>query len=150
MVVSLPASRYAETEQQVAFFRQAIERVSNLPGVDAAGVTTDIPLFGGSSTGFDVEGRPPYAPGQRPMVEYRSVSPAYFRAMGIPLLSGRTFTDQDRGDAPGVVIINETLARRYFPDEDAVGKRLGFSRPTDWREVVGVAGDTRNYGSMKR
>jgi putative ABC transport system permease protein len=80
------------------------------------------------------------------MVEYRSVSPGYFRAMGIPLLRGRSFTDQDRGDAPGVVIINETLARRYFPDEDPVGKRLGFSRPTDWREIVGVTRDTRNYG----
>jgi putative ABC transport system permease protein len=146
MVVSLPASRYAETERQVAFFRQAVERVSSLPGVVAAGVTTDIPLFGGSSTGFDIEGRPPYAPGQRPMVEYRSVSPGYFRAMGIPLLRGHTFTEQDRGDAPGVVIINETLARRYFPNEDPVGKRLGFSKPTDWREIVGVARDTRNYG----
>jgi putative ABC transport system permease protein len=146
MVVSLPTSRYAEPGRQVAFFQQAIERVGNLPGVEAAGVTTDIPLFGGSSTGFDVEGRPPHAPGQRPMVEFRSVSPGYFRAMGIPLLRGRAFTEQDVGDAPGVVIINEALARRYFPGEDPVGKRLGFSRPTDWREVVGVARDTRNYG----
>jgi len=109
-------------------------------------VTTDIPLFGGSSTGFDVGGRPPYAPGQRPMVEFRSVSPGYFRAMGLPLLRGRTFTDQDKGDAPGVVIINEVLARRYFPNEDPIGKRMGFSGPTDWREIVGVARDTRNYG----
>jgi len=146
MVVSLPATRYAEPGRQVAFFRQAIERVSNLPGVDAAGVTTDIPLFGGNSTGFNVEGHPPYAPGQRPLAEYRSVSPGYFRAMGIPLLRGRTFTEQDGVDAPGVVIINETLARRYFPGEDPLGKRLGFSGPTDWREIVGVARDTRNYG----
>jgi putative ABC transport system permease protein len=146
MVVSLPASRYAQAERQVAFFQQAVERVSNLPGVVAAGVTTDIPLFGGSSTGFDVEGRPPYAPGQRPMVEYRSVSPGYFRAMGIPIVRGRTFTDQDRNDAPAVVVINEVLARHYFPDEDPIGKRLGFSKPTDWREIVGVARDTRNYG----
>ena len=146
MVVSLPTTRYAEAERQVAFFQQAVERVGNLPGVVAAGVTTDIPLFGGNSTGFDIEGRQPYAPGQRPMVEYRSVSPGYFRAMGIPLLRGRTFSEQDSGDAPGVVIINEALARRYFPDGDPIGKRLGFSRPTDWREIVGVARDTRNYG----
>jgi putative ABC transport system permease protein len=146
MVISLPTSRYAETARQVAFFQHAVERVSNLPGVDAAGVTTDIPLFGGNSTGFNVEGHPPYAPGRRPLVEFRSVSPGYFRAMGITLLRGRTFTEQDTGDAPGVVIINETLARRYFPDEDPIGKRLGFSGPTDWREVVGVARDTRNYG----
>jgi putative ABC transport system permease protein len=66
--------------------------------------------------------------------------------MGIPLLRGRTFTEQDRVDAHGVVIINETLARRYFPGEDPVGKRLGLSRPTDWREVVGGARDARNYG----
>jgi predicted permease len=146
MVVSLPTSSYADTGRQVAFFQQAVERVGNLPGVEAAGVTTDIPLFGGSSTGFDVGGRPPHAPGQRPMVEFRSVSPGYFRAMGIPLLRGRAFTEQDVGDAPGVVIINETLARRHFPGEDPVGKRLGFSGPTDWREIVGVARDTRNYG----
>jgi putative ABC transport system permease protein len=146
MVVSLPTTRYAETSRQVAFFQQAVERVGKLPGVEAAGVTTDIPLFGGSSTGFDVEGRPPYAPGQRPLVEFRSVSPGYFRAMGITLLRGRAFTEQDRADAPGVVIINETLARRYFPDEDPLGKRLGLSRPTDWREIVGVARDTRNSG----
>ena len=146
MVVTLPTTRYADAGRQVAFFQQAVERVSNLPGVDAAGVTTDIPLFGGNSTGFNVEGDPPYAPGQRPLVEYRSVSPGYFRAMGIPLLRGRTFTEQDRGDAPGVVIINETLARRYFPGADPLGKRLGFSGPTDWREIVGVARDTRNYG----
>ena len=146
MVVTLPTTRYAEPGRQVAFFQQAVERVSNLPGVGAAGVTTDIPLFGGNSTGFNVEGRPPYAPGQRPLVEYRSVSPGYFQAMGIPLLRGRTFSEQDRGDAPGVVIINETLARRYFPGEDPLGRRLGFSGPTDWREIVGVARDTRNYG----
>jgi putative ABC transport system permease protein len=145
-VVSLPVAKYAETERQVAFFQQAVERVGSLPGVEAAGVTTDIPLFGGSSTGFDVEGRPPSPPGQRPMVEYRSVSPGYFRAMGIPLLRGRAFTEQDRADAPGVVIINETLARLYFPGEDPLGKRLGFSTPTDWRDIVGVARDTRNYG----
>jgi putative ABC transport system permease protein len=146
MAISLPTSRYAETARQVAFFEQAVERVSSLPGVEAAGVTTDIPLFGGNSTGFNVEGHPPYAPGQRPLVEYRSISPGYFRAMGITLLKGRTFSEQDRGDAPGVVIINETLARRYFPDGDPIGKRLGFSGPTDWREVIGVARDTRNYG----
>ena len=146
MVVSLPTTRYAEPGRQVAFFRQAVERVGNLPGVDAAGVTTNIPLFGGNSTGFNVEGDPPYAPGQRPLVEYRSVSPGYFRAMGIPLLRGRTFNEQDGGDAPGVVIINETLARRHFPGEDPLGKRLGFSGPTDWREIVGVVRDTRNYG----
>jgi putative ABC transport system permease protein len=145
-VVSLPVAKYAETERQIAFFQQAVERVGNLPGVEAAGVTTDIPLFGGSSTGFDVGGRPPYPPGQRPMVEFRSVSPGYFRAMGIPLLRGRAFTEQDRADAPGVVIVNETLARRYFPGEDPVGKRLGLSAPTDWREIVGVARDARNFG----
>jgi predicted permease len=145
-VVSLPVSRYAETDRQIAFFQQAVERVGNLPGVEAAGVTTDIPLFGGSSTGFDVEGRPPAAPGQRPMVEFRSVSPDYFRAMGISLVRGRTFNERDRADAPGVVIVNETLARRYFPGADPLGKRLGLSKPTDWREIVGVARDTRNYG----
>jgi putative ABC transport system permease protein len=115
--------------------------------VRSAGVVTDIPLFGGSSTGFEIDGQPPPAPEQRPLTDYRMISPDYFRAMGMRLVKGRAFNSYDTDSAPGVVIINETMAARFFPNEDPVGKRVGLSGdPTDWREIVGVVGDVRNYG----
>jgi putative ABC transport system permease protein len=120
--------------------------VGERPGIEAAGVVTDLPLFGGSSTGFDVSGRPLSAPTERPLTEYRSASPEYFRTMGIDLIAGRAFTDEDKAGAPGVAIINQTLARRYFGNENPIGKRIGLSRPIDWREIVGVVRDVRNYG----
>jgi putative ABC transport system permease protein len=145
--VSLPSSKYPKREEQTAFFDRLLERLRNVPGVSAASLVTDIPLYGGSSTGFDVEGRPPAAPGQRAMTDYRLISADYFAAMGMKLVKGRAFTRHDTGDSPGVVIINETLAARFFPGEDPIGKRLDMSgEPKDLREIVGVVGDTRNYG----
>jgi putative ABC transport system permease protein len=145
--VSLPASKYPRREEQTAFFDRLLERLRNVPSVSAAGLVTDIPLYGGSSTGFDVEGRPPAAPGQRAMTDYRVINADYFAAMGMKLVKGRAFTRYDTGDAPGVVIINETLAARFFAGEDPIGRRLDLSgEPRDLREIVGVVGDVRNYG----
>jgi putative ABC transport system permease protein len=144
--IPLPVSRYPAPAQEAAFFQRLLERVRELPGVRSAGAVTDVPLFGGSSTGFDVEGRPLAKPNERPMTEFRSASPGYFQTMGIDLVAGRTFTPDDRADAPPVALINETLARRYFGKENPLGKRIGLSRPTDWREIVGVVRDVRNYG----
>jgi putative ABC transport system permease protein len=144
--LSLPTSRYADGQQQALFFQRLLERIRELPGIQAAGAVTDIPLFGGSSTGFDVEGRPAAPVGDRPFTEFRSASPDYFNAMSIPLLKGRSFGSQDTADAPGVAIINETLAKQYFGNENPIGKRIGLSRPIDWREIVGVVRDVRNYG----
>jgi putative ABC transport system permease protein len=118
-----------------------------VPGVSAAGVVTDSPLYGGSSTGFDVDGRPPALPGQRAMTDYRVISPDYFAAMGMRLVRGRAFAPYDNEAGPGVVIINETMAARYFAGEDPIGKRLDLSgAPKDLREIVGVVADVRNYG----
>jgi len=144
--IPLPASRYPEAAQQAAFFQRLVERVRELPGVRAAGAVTDVPLFGGSSTGFDVEGRPLSAPNERPMTDFRSATPDYFRVMGMTLVAGRDFNTHDKADAPPVAVINETLARRYFGKENPIGKRIGLSRPIDWREIVGVVHDVRNYG----
>jgi len=144
--IPLPASRYPAPAQEAAFFQRLLERVRELPGVRSAGTVTDVPLFGGSSTGFDVEGRPLAQPNERPMTEFRSASSGYFQTMGIDLVAGRTFTPDDKADAPPVALINETLARRYFGKENPLGKRIGLSRPTDWREIVGVVRDVRNYG----
>ena len=145
--VSLPVAKYSKHEEQVAFFDRLLERLRNAPGVSAAGVVTDIPLFGGGSTGFDVDGRPPALPGQRAMTDYRVISPDYFAAMGMRLVKGRVFSSRDNEAAPGVVIINETLATRFFAGEDPIGKRLDMSgAPKDLREIVGVVADVRNYG----
>jgi predicted permease len=148
LTVSIPLSlsRYGDAQQQSAFFQRLLKQVGERPGIQAAAVVTDLPLFGGSSTGFDVSGRPLAAPTERPLTEYRSASPEYFRTMGIDLIAGRAFTDEDKAGAPGVAIINQTLARRYFGNENPIGKRIGLSRPIDWREIVGVVRDVRNYG----
>src|SRR2546423_4337536 len=145
--VSLPVPKYSKHEEQVAFFDRLLERLHDAPGVSAAGVVTAIPLYGGSSTGFDVDGRPLAPPGQRAMTDYRIISPDYFAAMGMRLVKGRTFSGHDTEAAAGVVIINDTLAARYFFGEDPIGKRLDLSgSPKDLREIVGVVADVRNYG----
>lgn len=145
--ISLPVAKYPKREEQVTFFDRLLERLRNVPGVSAAGVVTDIPLYGGSSTGFDVDGRPAALPGQRAMTDYRMISPDYFAAMGMRIMKGRAFSPRDTQDAPGVVIINETLAARYFAGEDPIGQRLNLSgSPKDLREIVGVVADVRNYG----
>ena len=145
--VSLPVAKYSKHEEQVAFYDRLVERLKNVPGVTAAAVITDIPLFGGSSTGFDVDGRPPAPPGQRAMTDYRIITPDYFAAMGMRMVKGRAFVPHDNEAGPGVVIINETLAARFFPGEDPIGKRLDLSgSPKDLREIIGVVSDVRNYG----
>jgi putative ABC transport system permease protein len=145
--VSLPVAKYSKHEEQVTFFDRLLERLRNVPGVSAAGVVTDIPLYGGSSTGFDVEGRPPAPPGARAMTDYRIINPDYFAAMGMRMVEGRAFSGHDNEAAPGVVIINETMAARFFAGEDPIGQRVDMSgAPKDPREIVGVVADVRNYG----
>ncbi len=151
MVVSLPGGKYKEDAQLVNFFRQATERVRSLPGVRAAGMVNFLPLYGGlgSSTGFKIEGQPAPPPGEGPSTNVRVADRGYFGAMGIPLLRGRNFTDAEDAEARRVIIISESLARKYFPGEDALGKRLDvamFEKPTP-AEIVGVVGDVR-YDSL--
>jgi putative ABC transport system permease protein len=145
--VSLPVAKYPNREQQVTFFDRLIERLRNVPGINAAGVVTDLPLYGSSSTGFDVDGRPSALPGQRAMTDYRMISPDYFAAMGMRLVKGRTFSAHDTEAAPGVVIINESMAARFFAGEEPIGQRLNLSaRPNDLREIIGVVADVHNEG----
>jgi putative ABC transport system permease protein len=143
MAIPLPPYRYAESAKRTAFFQQVLERVKQLPGAQYAGVTTDLPLTGGgTSTDFLIKGQP--APSTPPLTDYHSVSPDYFRAMQITLQKGRYFTERDTNDRPPVVIINETLARRFFPNRDPIGQWVGLSGPPDWREIVGVVGDVKD------
>jgi putative ABC transport system permease protein len=141
------ASRYRDAAQVSAFYGDAIERVRALPGVEAAGVVSNLP-FGGNMdmSGFHVEERPLANPADAPSAERYSVSPDYLRAMGIPLLRGRGFTEQDNANAPLVALINHTAARRIWPNEDPLGKRIrlgGVDGPL--RSVVGIVGDVNHY-----
>ncbi|MDQ3133489.1 MAG: ABC transporter permease, partial [Acidobacteriota bacterium] len=149
MEVSLPASKYAEAAQQIAFFRQMTQRLETLPGVRAVAVANDLPIDGDTQTSNPhIEGRPAVA-GELPLAGVHTVSPAYLQAMGIRLLKGREFTPADVDVSPPVIIINETMARRLFPNEDPLGKRIKFSDPsTDepWKEVVGIVGEVKHNG----
>ena len=148
--LSLPQKKYALPEQQTAFADSLLERVKALPGVQAAGVTHSMPLVSDYVLGFNIEGRPAIASSDLPSTNYYAVTPDYFRAMGIRLIRGRVFTPQDDAKAPRVAIINETMARQHFPNEDPIGKRINITNgPDTWREIVGIVGDIKQYGVDK-
>ncbi|MCA1568316.1 MAG: ABC transporter permease [Acidobacteria bacterium] len=145
MRIALPASKYPEIGQRAVFFQQVLERVRNLPSVISVGAITDLPLSGpGSSTTFSIRELP--SNDRNPLTEYRVITPDYLRTMNIPLLRGRYFNEMDQEKHQRVVIINETLARRFFPNQDPLGKHLALSGPPDEREIVGVASDVKDYG----
>jgi predicted permease len=136
--------------QQRAFYGQLLERTRALPGVRSAALAELVPL-GGSNSQMTTwqEGAPLPADGERPHVPYFNVvSPGYFATLGIPLLRGREFTAADRDSAPGVVIVNETMAARWWPDGSALGRRISVRGPAGpWHEVVGIARDAK-YNSL--
>ncbi|HKQ90475.1 MAG TPA: ABC transporter permease [Blastocatellia bacterium] len=149
--VALPVARYyKEPANASEFYRRLIEQTSAIPGVQAVGATSKIPLSREDAWGspVEVEGalRPPKSSEFGADIHW--TSPDYIKAMGIPLLQGRAFTDADRMQAPPVLIINETLARRVFPDGNALGKRMRVSSmyPGGPREIVGVIGAVKSYG----
>ena len=143
--VGLPRSRYADRNQSAAFYKQLLDRVGALPGVQSAGAVSSLPLSGGGTdSNFGIEGRPPAEPGKPQVGWYSSVTPDYFRAMGIRLLRGREFTEADNATATRVVVISDAMSRRYFPDEDPIGKQLVFGN--DKREIIGVISDVRFFG----
>jgi putative ABC transport system permease protein len=145
---SLPEAKYPTPQQVVGFAEQLIERVEALPGVQRAGLVTRLPLSGlNANASFGIEGSA-LAPGEGEQnADYRIVTPGYFRALGIPLIRGRSFERRDHRDAPAVVIINETFARHFFPNEDCLGKRITLGAPgAPWLSIVGVVGDVRHRG----
>ncbi len=161
MRISLPRAKYRQPHQVAGFYRQAIERVAGAPGVRSAGVTTALPLAGGGwGKSLSIEDRPAAtALDQVPNVQYRLMSHGYFRTMGITLQKGRFFTEQDSEQTPPVAIINETVARRFWPNEDPVGKRIWMGPPESLvahllpagytfprMTIVGVVSDVRQDG----
>ena len=138
-------ARYPQPEQRVRFFHDFLQQAARTPGVRAVGLVDPLPLNGNfEAWDFRIEGRPPLAPGEAQVADRRLVSADYFRAMGIPVRRGRAFTEHDGRDAPQVVVINESLARRHFAGEDPLGRRLVLGRTA--REIVGVVGDVRHAG----
>ena len=145
--LALPEKKYGLPEQQTAFANDLLERLKALPGVQAAGITQSMPIIGDYVLGFNIEGRPAMDPADLPSTTYYAVTPDYFRAMGIRLIRGRLFTAQDDAKSPRVAIINETLARQHFPNEDPIGKRINITNgPDTWREIVGIVNDIKQAG----
>jgi hypothetical protein len=144
--LEVPGTRYGEFAKRSEFFERVLERVRALPGVKVAGFTSALPLtWDGGTSGFTPEGM-----ALDPNISYdannRVVTPGYFEAMRIPLRRGRLFDKSDGQDASPVAIINETMARKFWPNQDAVGKRFKFGSPQDktsWSRIAGVVGDVR-------
>ena len=142
--------RYSDLSHRSAFYHQAIERLDALPGVQFAAAVTFVPLtFVRGSKGFTIEGRPPIAPGQIPMAGYDVVTPDYFATMRIAMREGRDFSWRDTNETEPVIIINEGMAKTYWPGEDSLGKRIRQGGPDDhevpWLTIAGIVGDIREF-----
>jgi putative ABC transport system permease protein len=146
--LTLPGARYGDAPKVASFQRQLLDRVTALPGVQSAGVTSDLPWTGyDENAGFTIEGKT-FPPNDGPSARYHYVSSDYFRTIGVPLIAGRFFNADDRQDAQLALLINRSMAERYWPGESAVGKRLTFSsqpKEKDWYTIVGVVGDVKDF-----
>jgi putative ABC transport system permease protein len=147
VTIQLSEKKYAKEEQINLFHQQLLQRIARLPGVESAGTARILPFIHDLPTRFYFEGRPRERDDRLPMTNYSAVSPDYFKAMGIPLLKGRVFSDADRIGAPRVAIISQKMAQQFFPNQDAVGKRLNVTTGQEaFREIVGIVGDVKQNG----
>ncbi len=149
--VVLPPSKYPEPRRQALFFHEVMDRIMSLPGVECAGAADSAPMLTNDTGPVSIEGHPVGRDEVEIQAERPKITPEYFRAMGIPLLRGRTFTWADNEGSLPVAIINESAARQYWPNEDAMGKRVKLedgSAPV-WRQVIGIVGDVRQDSLVK-
>ncbi|HEY6267362.1 MAG TPA: ABC transporter permease [Candidatus Acidoferrum sp.] len=149
--IDLVEYRYPDSAKQLAFFNQLEARLKQMPGVTALALSDTLPPSGGSQATFlssiEIPGHTKFSAGTGGMINYRFVTPAYYPALGIPLLRGRGFLEEDRSPAERPVILSESLARKLFPNgEDPLGKSFRFGSQNEWRTIVGVAGDVKNNG----
>ena len=146
--ISLPYAGYGSPAERGRFQEQLLDQITALPGVEAVGLTSDLPWTGyDENNSFNIEGKS-FPPREGAGGRYHFVSPDYFRTVGVPLLAGRFLNASDRMEGPPALLINHALAARYWPGESAVGKRITFSdspKEADWRTVVGVVGDVKDY-----
>jgi putative ABC transport system permease protein len=147
MRIGVAANEFASEAPQVQFYDQVLQRVRALPGVQSAAITDDLPLEGGSMQPVAVEGHPVVEMAHQPEVSVRLLSPQFMRTMGIPILRGREFTDADTASSAPVVLVSESMAKQFWPNEDPIGKRLTLTFfPKAVRQVVGVVGDVKDRG----
>ena len=146
MSISVPATKFATPDQQTSFYNRVLERVRALPGVQTAGLIDVLPLsiYGGSHQPIAIEGQAALPMSEQPEVDVRLISPGYMSAMRIPVVRGRDLNDADVAGRPGAILISESMAKRFWPDQDAIGKRLTISfTPGIVREVVGIVKDVK-------
>jgi putative ABC transport system permease protein len=154
MQIGLPSVKYPKAENGIAFFKQATERISAIPGVKATGITSVLPL----SDNFDGRGLAiedyPKPPGEEISVDLYIATPGYLQAMEIPLRQGRSITDHDVKDSQLVALINRTMAEELWPNQDPIGRRIRFpgseKNPQPWRTIVGVVSDVTQYALDKK
>lgn len=147
MNISVPQKKFDSPSRESRFFDQVLQGVRALPGVDSAGVIDNLPIEGGSNQPVAVEGRPAQAMADQPEVAVRVTSPGYMRAMRIPIVRGRDFTEADSADRPAVVLISESMAHSLWPNEDPLGKHITLTFfPGVSREIVGIVGDVKQTG----
>jgi putative ABC transport system permease protein len=147
MRLSLPSSRYGGDGQRAQFFDRFFQQVDALPGVQASGSISWLPLAGGgAATSMEIVGQPKPPKGQEPVADVRVISHEYLKAMGVPLLRGRLFNEQDAADSKGRVVINDTMARRHWPGQDPIGRRVRITWDDLEDEVIGVVGDVKHAG----
>ncbi len=153
--VTLGQKSYSDPVRRMAFFEEWETRLRRIPGVAEAAIANSLPPTSNAMlwmlyAAIDVQGRPRFTDGTGGSVVWRSVTPGYFAALGIPILRGRGFREEDRDPDKNVLILSDSLARRMFPGEDPLGKQLRPGRSGPWRTVIGVAGDVKNNGLVDR
>ncbi|MGH9752640.1 MAG: FtsX-like permease family protein, partial [Blastocatellia bacterium] len=146
--IGLPVTSYKNAEQAAMFYRQLHERLRALPGVQSVSFGSSVPMTGvNTDTGFIIEGRPAPPSDQQPSAWVSTVSHDYFRTLTMRLRDGRAFDDRESETSPGAVVISDSMARRYWPNETPVGKRIGFGgQQAQWAEVIGVVADVHHFG----
>jgi putative ABC transport system permease protein len=148
MSLVLPKNKYSQPIEEIAFFDRVLERVRALPGVVSAGMIDDLPLNGdGSHQPIAIEGAPVQAMSDQPEVDTRSITPGYLSTMHIPLRRGSDFSDADGPDRPSVALISESMAKRFWPNQDPIGRHITMTfSPDKVREIVGIVGDVKLEG----
>lgn len=154
MKVSLNWSKYDEPATRRRVATELLEKVQAIPGVLSAALSSSYPMdpdniTDGWNQGMQIEGRPLREGERPPLASIRSASPDYFKTLGIPLVKGRTFTESDTDKSLDVAVINRSLSRHYWPDQDPIGRRISLNRGETWLQVAGVVGDVREFGLNK-
>src|SRR5208283_2307116 len=139
---------YKNDREQAAFYRRVIDNVQQIPGIQSAGLSDVLPLGQQNDREYFTIEKRPLPPGQSLVADFRRISPRYLNTMGIPLLRGRLLSDRDGPGAPPVILIDETLAHQYFPNENPIGRRMRLWG--QFREVVGIVGQVHHYGLEKQ